>query len=67
MNKRKEIIHLGNMNKCDTCFNLGYNKARNEVEKMINKIKLTNPDYSYSNDYIDDFLVELKQQIRKLK
>ena len=48
-------------------FDIGYNKALEEVEKMINKIKLTNPDYSYSNDYINDFLVELKQQIRKLK
>jgi hypothetical protein len=53
---KKEIIHIGNDNKCETCFNLGYNKALEDVDKIINDLQLTSLTY----DNIDIFLRHLQ-------
>ena len=37
MKKQKEIIHMGNNNRCNTCYNDGYNQALTDVKRIIDK------------------------------
>lgn len=56
---KKEIIHIGNDNKCETCVKLGYEKACKEFGKMIDKTAKSYGD-------VVGFRI-LRQQLQELK
>ena len=72
MKSKKEIIHLGNDDRCDTCFNEGIKQERKRILNIINKLEepsnrfnlgLNNQEALAYFDGFSDTKKELKQKI----
>jgi hypothetical protein len=60
---KKELKALGEIS-----FDTGVMYAKEKIMKLLNTTKLpTDKNYKYSNEYIDDWVNELKEKIIKIK
>ena len=62
---KKEIIHMGNNDRCDTCFEQGKVEERKRILKIINEKQWLQYSCGRSTDYVTEIVFE--DSINKLK
>jgi uncharacterized Fe-S cluster-containing radical SAM superfamily protein len=62
----KAIIHIGNDNKCETCYDMGYEFAKEEIQKEVMKILKENKylEQEFMKEYILDY-EDIKNKLNK--